>query len=233
MGKDSIRSFVLKECDQQLSSLIFEFFLRINKTRQRPSRWKKSVVTPRLKTGSTSDVSNYRPISILPKLSIDYERLTFNFIYYRVCSKIKREQHGVMKIISTVTQLISHLDNVYAAKDTNQDCLTLYFDVTEAFDSVSHGLLLPKLSSFGFDRNLLMLFQPYLIGQKQVVKVAGCFSSEVLVTSGVPQDNVLGPFSLSFLLTMLQTQYDILNIFSIAMTLNCFLFPQSTKFKMI
>ena len=98
-----------------------------------------------------------------------------------------------MKQRSTVTQLMSYLDKVYAAKDTTHDCLTLYFDVKKAFDSVSHGLLLHKLSSFGFDRNLLMLFQSYLIGRKQVVKVDGCFSSEAVVTSGVPQGSVLGP----------------------------------------
>ena len=106
---------------------------------------------------------------------------------------MKREQHGYMKQRSAVTQLFSYLDTVYAAKDTSQDCLTVYFDVKKAFDSVSHGLLLHKLSSFGFDHNLLMLFQSYLIGRKQVVKVDGCFSSEAVVTSGVPQGSVLGP----------------------------------------
>ena len=157
MGMNAIPSFVLKECAQQLSPLVFEFFLRITKTQQWPSQWKTSNVTPLHKSGSTSDVTNYRPISILPKLSISY------------------------------------LDKVYAAKDTTHDCLTVYFDVKKAFDSVSHGLLLHKVSSFGFDHNLLMLFQSYLTGRKQVVKVEGCFSSEAVVTSGVPQGSVLGP----------------------------------------
>ena len=81
MGMDAILSFVLKECAQQLSPLVFEFFLRITKTQQWPSQWKTSTVTPFHKSGSTSDVTNYRPISILPKLSIVFERLIFNFIY--------------------------------------------------------------------------------------------------------------------------------------------------------
>ena len=93
-----------------------------------------------------------------------------------------------MKQRSTVTQLISYLDKVYAAKDTTQDRLTVYLDVKKAFESVSHGLLFHKLSSFDFDNNLLMLFQSYFIGRMQAVKVDGSFPSEVVVTSGVPQD---------------------------------------------
>ena len=135
MGMDSIPSFVLKKCAQHMSPLVFEFFLRITKTQQWPSQWKTSTVTSLRKSGSTSDVTKYRPISILPKLSIVFERLIFNFIYSRVCSKIKREQHGFMKQRSTVTQLISYLDKVYAAKDTTHDCLTVYFDVKKALDS--------------------------------------------------------------------------------------------------
>ena len=80
-----------------------------------------------------------------------------------------------MKHSRTVTQLKSYLDKVYAAKDTTHNCLTVYFGVKKAFDSVSHRLLLHKLFLFGFDYNLLMLFQSYLTGRKQVVKVEGCF----------------------------------------------------------
>ena len=98
-----------------------------------------------------------------------------------------------MKHRGTFTQFFSYLGKVYAAKDTTHDCLTVYFDVKKAFDSVSHGLLLHKLSSFGFDHNLIKLFQLYLTCQKQVGKVDGCFSSEAVVTSGVPQGSVLGP----------------------------------------
>ena len=98
-----------------------------------------------------------------------------------------------MKQRSPVTQLISYLDKVYAEKDTTQDCLTVYFDVKKAFDSVSHGLLLHKLSSFGFNHNLLMFFHSYLNGRRQITEVDGCFSSEVLVTTGVTQGSVLCP----------------------------------------
>ena len=70
-----------------------------------------------------------------------------------------------MKQRSTVTQLILCVDRVYTAEDKTHDCLTVYFDVKKAFELVSLGLLFHKLSSFGFDHNLLMLFQSYLISQ--------------------------------------------------------------------
>ena len=98
-----------------------------------------------------------------------------------------------MKQRSTVTQLILYVNRVYTAKDKIHDCLTVYFDVKKAFELVSLGLLLHKLSSFDFDHDLLMLYHSYLIGQKQVLKVDGCFSIEKLLTSGFPQGRVLGP----------------------------------------
>ena len=95
-----------------------------------------------------------------------------------------------MKPRSKVNQIILNLEKVYAAKDKIHDCLTVYFDVKKVYDSLSHGLLLHKLSSFGFDHYLLMLFQSYVIGRKHVFD---CFSGEVVVTSGVPQSSLLGP----------------------------------------
>ena len=122
----------------------------------------------------------------IPQKYLNYE-ITFDSLF-KFDNYIRHEQYGFMKQRSTVTQLISYLDKVYAAKDTTQDRLTVYLDVKKTFESVSHRLLFHKLSSFDFDNNLLMLFQSYFIGRMQVVKVDRSFPSEVVVTSGVPQD---------------------------------------------
>ena len=107
-------------------------------------------ITPLHKNGSTSDVKNYRPISLLPKLSIVFEKMLFNFLYPLVRPLVTNAQHGFMKRRSTTTQLTSYFDVLYNYLDKNFPCASVYFDIKKAFDSVPHHKLLTKLAAFGF-----------------------------------------------------------------------------------
>ena len=98
-----------------------------------------------------------------------------------------------MKARSTVTQMISYLDLVYRAMDTNTPTLSIYFAVQKAFDSVPHHLLLSKLKLFGLYPDFIKLMESYLSNRFQIVKVRESLSSPVAVPSGVPQGSVLGP----------------------------------------
>ena len=192
-GADELPSFLLHQCAKILCAPVFELFFWIVKTQYWPDLWKIAHVTPLHKSGPHNDISNYRPISILPKLSLLLERLLFNFIYPKIRHQIKREQHGFMKSRSTISQMIMYLDSVYSARDTNSPAISIYFDVRKAFDSVSHQILLSKLVKFGFDSAFLNLFNAYLTNRSQCVKINQSLSSRLLVTSGVPQGSVLGP----------------------------------------
>ena len=164
-----------------------------------------------------NDVTNYRPLSILPKLSLVLERNLFDFIYPKVRSKISRSQFGFMSNKSTVLQLIAFLDNLYKCYDVNEPCFVVYFDIQNAFDTVPHSLLISKLQTYGFDHNFQMLFSSYLTLSQQMVKVNGCLSSKQTIGSGIPQGSVLGP--LLFLLF----------INDMPVHSNCFLFADDCK----
>ena len=88
-------------------------------------------------------------------------------------------------------------------------CL-LWFE-NNTIDSVSQGLLLHKLHSFGFEYNLVVLIH-FFFGVKQVMKVDGCFSSKVVMTSGFSQGSMLSPLLFIISLTLSQTQYNTFNI---------------------
>ena len=192
-GPDNIPSFVLKSCSRVLAPAVYALFQSIKSSSIWPSEWKHSYVTALHKSGSTNDVKNYRPISILNKLSLIFERLLFNFIYPKIQKKISSRQHGFMKKRSTTSQLLHYVNLLYSLQDTNTACLAIYFDIMKAFDSVPHDGLMRKLSAFGFDKKFLFLLISYLSGRTQSVKINSAISNQKDVSSGVPQGSVLGP----------------------------------------
>ena len=195
MGPDQVHSFVLQNASNILAPLVFELFTRILKDRTWPNVWKVSHITPLHKKGPKSSSETYRPISILCKLSLNLERI-FNFLYPKVFKLFHRRQHGFMKARSSITQMITYLDLVYRAMDSNIPTLSIYFDVQKAFDSVPHLLLLSKLKLFGLRPGSMKLMESYLSNRFQIVKVRESLSSPVAVPSGVPQGSVLGPLVL-------------------------------------
>ena len=100
---------------------------------------------------------------------------------------------------STVSQIITYLDLIYANHDNNLPCLSFYFDIQKAFDSVSHHLLLKN--SVPLALILISLICLHLI----------------FMTSGVPQGSVLGP-SFCYLLMIFLVKLFIVFIFYFAMT---------------
>ena len=85
------------------------------------------------------------------------------------------------------------MNDVIAALDNKQHCATLFVDLSKAFDTVDHHLLLHKLSLIGFDHMNLEWFKSFLTGRSQCVKVGKITSLFLDIDKGVPQGSVLGP----------------------------------------
>ena len=71
---------------------------------------------------------------------------------------MSNSQHGFREQRSTVTQLLSYLDEVHHTSDFNVPFAAVYFDFGKAFDSVRHDTIRNKLSKYGFDHDFLLLF---------------------------------------------------------------------------
>ena len=95
---------------------------------------------------------------------------------------------------STETALTSTLDNIFSSIDNGRDCLSVCFDLSTAFNTVDHQLLLSRLTkSFGVCGTALNWLASYLGDRNQQVGIGTARSEPTFCTSGVPQGSVLGP----------------------------------------
>ena len=132
-------------------------------------------MTPIHKKESRKNIENYRPISLLPRLSLVFEKLIFHLLYSRLRYKLNSRQHGFRREHSTITQLIIYLDELYSNSEDKVEQVLIYLDFVKAFDTVNHAILLDKLALYGLDNNFLKLIFSYLSDRSQRVRGNGTY----------------------------------------------------------
>ena len=143
----------------------------------------------------SSDVSNYRPISLTSLFSKIFERIVKQqtLTYLLNHNLITSQQFGFLSKRSTCTQLLDCLNDWTLSIRNHHVTDIIYFDFAKAFDSVSHIKLVHKLQSYGISGRLLKLLSDFLSNRFQRVVLPNGVSTSRAVTSGVPQGSVLGP----------------------------------------
>ena len=103
---------------------------------------------------------------------------------------------------STETALLKVVNDLLTAPDNGKICILTLLDLSAAFDTIDHNILLHRLEhTFGISDSALSWFRSYLSDRTQIVTVNGLRSDETLLSLGVPQGSVLGPAVLFVLYT--------------------------------
>ncbi len=171
-----------------------------------PKNFKLAVIKPLIKKTQLDpkDLVNYRPISNLPFLSKILEKVVSSQLYSfletnDICEDF---QSGFRPYHSTETALIRVTNDLLLSSDRGCISLLVLLDLSAAFDTIDHNILLNKLENVvGISGSALAWFKSYLSDRHQFVAVNEEVSYRSQVQYGVPQGSVLGP--LLFTLYML------------------------------
>ena len=160
-----------------------------------PENFKTGKITPVYKKENAELLENYRPVSTLPIFGKIFEKLIYSRLYSFLTAKgiLNTNQFGFRKGRSTIHALHSSVDIIQDSLKNNKHVLGIFVDLSKAFDTLDHRIMLDKLDHYGIRGNAKSLFESYLIGRQQYTSFSKILSEKLRVLYGVPQGSVLGP----------------------------------------
>ena len=160
-----------------------------------PDQLKQAKVLPVFKSGDKMNINNYRPISILPAFSKVYEKVICSRLlsYLEDNNLLVKQQHGFRKQHSTESAILQFVSNVYKCLEEKHFVVGIFIDLSKAFDTIDHNILLYKLNNIGIRGVTHRLFQSYLCNRTQSVYCNKKYSQIQHISQGVPQGSILGP----------------------------------------
>jgi len=150
---------------------------------------------PILKKGKKCELNNYRPVSLTSSVCKIFESIVRDNLleHFKQNKYFSDKQFGFLKGRSTVTQLLSMLDDWTELLESGGRIDVIYTDLEKAFDKVPHHRLISKLHSYQVNNEIILWIESFLIGRKQRVKIDEVMSEWSDVLSGIPQGSILGP----------------------------------------
>ena len=195
IGLDNISARLLKDSASAISASLTRLFNLSLETRTFPSLWKSGKVAALFKKGDRCDANNYRPITVLPTISKILEKAVHTQLnaYLMNNGILTSKQFGFRPKLSTGTALAHFIDNILQNMDAGSFTGVL-LDLSKAFDTVDHPLLLQKLMNIGLTTSTTQWFRSYHINRSQITSVGDAHSASTdMPAIGVPQGSILEP----------------------------------------
>ena len=194
-GHDRISTSLLKQIIHFIVAPLVHIFNLSISLGKCPNLLKVAKVTPVYKKDDPREISNYRPISILSSISKILEKIVYNRLYDFLNKNklLNPNQYGFRKNHSTDLALVHIFDKITNAMANKENVIGLFLDLSKAFDTLNHAILIRKLHSYGIRGQALSWFKDYLFNRQQYVTFNGTDSTHLSIKCGVPQGSILGP----------------------------------------
>ena len=194
---DPVPTWLLKQCCGELAPLITRIVNLSFQSAHVPPTLKHAIITPALKKVILQLIlKHYRPISNLAYVSKIMEKVACSRLHTHCKENNLHEllQSAYKVGHSTETALVKVQNDILLALDKQKVVCLMLLDLSAAFDTVNHKILLYRLEhTLGITGNALRWFDSYLSDRYQRVVVKGDSSKTYPLSCGVPQGSVLGP----------------------------------------
>ena len=163
-GFDDLSSNIIIDAYDTLKNNLFRVFNVSVQQGIFSDSLKIAKVTPIFKSGDKDNVSNYRHISILPVFSKVLERIMYNRVYNHLDSEglLYEKQFGFQRNNSTEHAILQLTRDITDSFEKGEYKLGVFIDLSKAFDTVDHQILIKKLQYYGIDGTALEWFKSYL-----------------------------------------------------------------------
>jgi hypothetical protein len=199
-GYDGVPGWIVKLSIPYIISPLIFIINRMLSSGVFPSRLKFSQISPIFKKGKKTEISAYRPVSLLTSFSKIFERVIYNRLiqHAQVNNIITKDQYGFKENSSTELAIFKLTNQILTCINNKDAVCGIFCDVSKAFDTLNHEILISKLKYYGVTGIAGDLIKSYLSNRFQRVRIrtsqfANSTSRWRLVKYGVPQGSILGP----------------------------------------
>jgi len=192
-GYDDISGNIILECYDVIKNYLFKIARTSLEDGIFPSQMKIAKVFPIFKGGNPEVMGNYRPISVLPVISKVLEKIMYNRIYsyLKQHNLLYEKQFGFQKNTSTEHAILGLVESINKAFTNKKVTLGVFIDLSKAFDTANHEILLEKLQHYGIKGHTLKWLKSYITNRKQCICIEnGSFTDLTDVICGVPQGSI-------------------------------------------
>lgn len=192
-GYDELPAKFIKMLREELIKPLALLINRCILENEFPNQMKKANISPLYKKKDKLNKDNYRSVNLLPVMSKILERILYDQVYEYMAPLFHKHLSGFRRKHSCQDVLIRMTEDWRESLDKGLNVGVVAIDLSKAFDCMPQGLLLAKLSAYGFSASACDMMKSYIMRREQRVKIGETYSEWVQNIKGVPQGSILGP----------------------------------------